>query len=79
MAMTDPFLQQELALADQQIAEAEELLVHQVELIKRLEAAGHDPARAEDQLRVMEEALGTLREHREAVLQEIATEEGETG
>ena len=75
--MTDPFLRQELALADQQIAEAEELLAHQVEVIKRLEAEGHDPAKAEDQLRVMEETLGTLREHREAILQEMAAEEGE--
>jgi hypothetical protein len=73
--MTDPFLQQELILADQQIAEAEEFLAHQVEIIRCLEAEGHDPTKAEHQLRVMEAALGGMREHREAILQEIAAEE----
>ena len=75
--MTDPFLQQELALADQQITEAEELLAHQVEIVKCLEAEGRDPTKAENQLRVMEETLGALREHRETILQEIADEEGD--
>jgi hypothetical protein len=79
MAMADPFLQQELALADQEIAEAEELVAHQVEIIKCLEADGQDSTKAEDQLRVMEETLGTLREHREAILQEIAAEEDDPG
>ena len=66
--MSDPFLHEELALTEQQIAEAEELLVHQAEVIKCLAADGHDTTKAEDQLQVPFTYISTQDVSREANL-----------
>ena len=62
---------EDLALAEQDIAEMEERIAHQATIVEGLTAAGHDAARAEQQLLQLRRALALLHQHRALLLDEV--------
>ncbi len=64
----------ELARTEQQIVAAEGRLCRQMQLIATLAAQGQDTAAAEALLRVIEQSLALMHEHRAMLLQELAIE-----
>ena len=69
----------ELSSAERHIAAMEERLGRQMRRTSTLAATGQDTAAAEGLLRVMEQSLALMYEHREMIRQELAAEEGELG
>ena len=49
-------LRQELATADRHMAEAQARVAHQAEVVRELDADGHNTAEAQDLLRVLQQA-----------------------
>ena len=69
----------ELSLAERHIAVMEERLGRQMRRTSTLAATGQDTTAAEGLLRVIEQSLALMYEHREMIRQELAAEEGELG
>ena len=69
----------ELSLVERHIAAMEERLGRQMRRTSTLAATGQNTATAEGLLRVMEQSLALMYEHREMIRQELVAEEGELG
>jgi hypothetical protein len=65
-------LHQELATANRHIAEAQARIKRQSEVVRKLEASGHDTAAAEEILRLLQQRLDAIHAHRERILHELS-------
>lgn len=63
-------LRQELAQADRHIAEEQERIARQAEVVRQLDRNGRETAEAEDLLRVLNEVLAAMETHREHIVRE---------
>ncbi len=61
-----------LTIADHHIAEGEEPIRHQAELVERLRAGQHDTRKAERFLGLLRDTLQNWRVHREEIVRTIA-------
>jgi len=64
--------EEHLRKADADIAQGEERIERQQQLIERLAAHGHNVATAKSILQTMYETLEVMKEHREIILKELA-------
>ena len=65
-------LRQELALAERHVLESEARIARQAEVVRALEADGHDTAQAQELLAVLEQALSAIDTHRRQIVRELA-------
>lgn len=70
---------QHLTKADSDIAEGEERIARQVELMAGLRHKGHGAAEGERLLETLRQTLQSWRNHRETILRTIARLEGRDG
>jgi hypothetical protein len=66
--MADSSWRQRLIKADKDVAEAKQKVDAQLQVIHRLEALGHDDAKAQQKLEALLEALETAQQKRKALL-----------
>jgi hypothetical protein len=69
-------LQQELAQATRHIVDARARMARQLEIMRRLEADGHDAAQAKNLFRDLEDSLEEMLAHREHIVRELSRAEG---
>jgi hypothetical protein len=65
-------LRQELAEVDRHIAEGQAQIVHQLRIVRELEACGRDTAHAKKLLLAMEETLAAMKVRRQQIGRELA-------
>jgi hypothetical protein len=63
---------EDLIAADRHLAAGEQRIAEQTALIRRLAREGHDTAKAQDLLRLLEEIMMTWQDHRQLILDAIA-------
>jgi hypothetical protein len=64
------------AVADRDIAQAHARVNHQSQVLRELDAEGHDTTEAEDLLRVMWESLDAMQDYRGHILRDLARTSG---
>ncbi len=64
-------LEQELAQANRHIVEARAMMARQLEIMRRLEAAGHDARRANDLFRGLENGLEAMLAHHQHIARQL--------
>jgi hypothetical protein len=64
--------QEHLRMAEADLAQGEKRIERQRQLIERLAAHGHDVTTAKSILETMYETLEVMKEHRDAILKELA-------
>jgi hypothetical protein len=72
-------LQQELAQANRHIVEVHARLARQREVMRRLEADGHDAPKAKNLLLMIEEGLGAMQAQRQHIVRELSSTPSERG
>ena len=72
-----PELCDELAIADRDVTEGQERIARQAELVCELRADGHDTGNAQNLLGVMQQSLDAVTAHRQQIVRELASVQGE--
>jgi hypothetical protein len=72
-----PELCDELAIADRAVTEGHERIARQAEVVCELDAEGHDTTDAKNLLRVMQQSLDAMSAHRQQIVRELASAQGE--
>jgi hypothetical protein len=72
-----PELRDELAIADRDVTEGQERIARQAEVVCELRADGHDTSDAQNLLRVMQQSLDAVTAHRQQIVRELASIQGE--
>ena len=72
-----PELCDELAIADCDVTEGQERIARQAEVVRELSADGHDTSDAPNLLRVMQQSLDAVTAHRQQIVRELASLQGE--
>ena len=72
-----PELCDELAIADRDVTEGQERIARQAEIVRELSADGHDTSDAQNLLRVMQQSLDAVTAHRQQIVRELASVQGE--
>ena len=72
-----PELCDELAIADRDVTEGQERIARQAEVVRELSADGHDTSDAQNLLRVMQQSLDAVTAHRQQIVRELASVQGE--
>jgi hypothetical protein len=67
-----PELCDELAVADRAVAEGQERIPRQAEVVCQLHAGGHDTTDAQNLLLVMQQSLDATNAQRQEIVQELA-------
>jgi hypothetical protein len=72
-----PELCDELAIVDRAMTEGQERTARQAEVVCELDAEGHDTTDAKNLLRVMQQSLDAMSAHRQQIVRELASAQGE--
>ena len=72
-----PELCDELAIADRDVTEGQERIARQAEVVRELRADGHDTSDAQNLIRVMQQSLDAVTAHRQQIVRELASIQGE--
>jgi hypothetical protein len=72
-----PELCDELAVADRDVTEGQERIARQAEVVCELDADGHDTTDARNLLLVMQQSLDAMNAHRQQIVRELASAQGE--
>jgi hypothetical protein len=67
-----PELCDELAIVDRDLMEGQERIAHQAEVVRELDAGGHDTTDAQNLLRVMQHSLDAVTTHRQQIVRELS-------
>jgi hypothetical protein len=72
-----PELCDELAVADRDVTEGQERIARQAEVVCELDADGHDTTDARNRLLAMQQSLDAINAHRQQIVRELASAQGE--
>jgi hypothetical protein len=72
-----PELCDELAVADRDVTEGQERIARQAEVVCGLDADGHDTTDARNLLLAMQQSLDAMNAHRQQIVRELASAQGE--
>jgi hypothetical protein len=67
-----PELCDELAIVDRDLTEGQARIARQAEVVRELDAGGHDTTDAQNLLRVMQQSLDVVTAHRRQIVGELS-------